>query len=117
MEIERLNELMFEAEAHRDCEGVPWDEFLGQVLAYDFALRRSAASKPLEDRDAFLRTTRDAQPLERAIVQGSVCIWESDTVGAASSVVELEGRPEQFTNTRLFTAGGSYGWLCNWWQV
>jgi hypothetical protein len=67
MEIERLNELMFEAEAHRDCEGVPWDKFLGQVLAYDFALRRSAASKPLEDRDGFLRTTRDAQPLERTM--------------------------------------------------
>ena len=44
MEIERLNALMFEAEAHRDCEGLPWAEFLGHVLADDFALRRSAAS-------------------------------------------------------------------------
>ena len=82
MEIERLNELMFEAEAHRDCEGLPWDEFLGHVLADDFALRRSAASKPLEDRDTFLTATRGAEPLERSIVPGSLRIWESVTVAA-----------------------------------
>jgi hypothetical protein len=117
MEIEHLNVLMFEAEAHRDCEGVPWDEFLGRVLADDFALRRSAASKPLEDRDTFLQATRDAQPAERTIVPGSVRVWQSDTVAAVSSVVELEGRPEQFTNTRVFSVGGKYGWRCNWWQV
>ena len=117
MEIERLNALMFDAEARRDCEGLPWDEFLGHVLADDFALRRSAAAKPLEDRDTFLEATRDAEPLNRTIVPGSIRVWASDTVAAVSSVVELEGRPEQFTNTRVFTAGGKYGWLCNWWQV
>ena len=117
MEIEQLNALMFEAEAHRDCQGVPWAEFFGHVLADDFALRRSAASKPLEDRDTFLQATRDAQPAERTIVPGSVRVWESDTVAAVSSVVELEGRPEQFTNTRVFSVGGTYGWRCEWWQV
>jgi hypothetical protein len=117
MEIERLNALMFDAEAHLDCEGLPWDEFLGHVLADDLALRRSAASKPLEDRETFLEATRDAEPLNRTIVPGSTRVWESDTVAAVSSVVELEGRVEQFTNTRVFTAGGRYGWLCNWWQV
>jgi hypothetical protein len=117
MEIERLNALMFEAEAHRDCEGVSWAEFLGDVLADDFALRRSAASKPLEDRGTFMEATGDAQPLERTIVPGSLRVWESDTVAAVSSVVELEGRPERFTNLRVFSAGGKYGWRCNWWQV
>jgi hypothetical protein len=117
MEIEQLNALMFQAEAHRDCEGLPWDEFLGRVLAADFALRRSAAGKPLEDRDTFLEATRGAKPLERTIVPGSVRIWESDTVAAVSSVVRLEGRPELFTNTRVFTAGGRYDWVCIWWQV
>jgi hypothetical protein len=117
MEIERLNALMFEAEAHRDCEGLPWDEFLRQVLADDFALRRSAASKPVEDRDIFLKATRDAKPVKRTIVPASVRIWESDRVAVASCIVTLEGRPEQFTNTRVFTAGGRYGWRCKWWQV
>ena len=117
MEIKRLNALMFEAEAHRDCEGLPWDEFLSQVLADDFALRRSAAPKPLEDREAFLRATREAESLERVIVPGSTRTWESDTVAAVSCIVELEGRSEQFTNTRVFTAGGAHGWRCNWWQV
>ena len=117
MEIERLNRLIFDAEAHRDCDGVPWDEFLGQVLADDFALRRSAAEKPLEDRDRFLQATRDTQPVKRTMVPGSLRIWQSDTVAAVSSLVELEGRPEQFINTRVFSAGGIYGWRCNWWQV
>jgi hypothetical protein len=117
MEIERVNALMFEAEAHRDCEGLPWDEFLSQVLADNFALRRSAASKPLEDRESFLKATREAEPVKRTIVPGSVRVWECDAVAATSCIVELEGRPEQFTNTRVFTAGGRYGWRCNWWQV
>ncbi len=117
MEIERLNELMFDAEAHRDCEGLSWDEFLGHVLADDFALRRSAAGKPLEDRETFLNSTRAAEPVDRSILPGSVRIWQSDMVAAVSSVVELDGRPEHFTNIRVFTARGKYGWLCNWWQV
>jgi hypothetical protein len=117
MEIERLNARMFEAEAHRDCEGLPWAEFLGQVLADDFALRRSAASKPLEDRGVFLEATADAEPRQRTIVPGSVRVWQSETVAVVSSVVELEGRPEQFTNTRVFSAGGTHGWRCTWWQV
>ena len=117
MEIEQLNARMFEAEAHRDCEGVPWAEFFEQVLADDFALRRSVASKPLEDRGTFLNATRDAQPLQRTIVPGSTRIWQSETVAAVSSAVNLEGRSERFTNTRVFTAGGRYGWRCNWWQV
>ena len=117
MEIERLNALMFDAEAHRDCEGMPWDEFLRHVLADEFALRRSAASKPLEDRETFMATVRDAEPLHRAIVPGSIRVWESDAVAAVSCVVELEGRSEQFSNIRVFTAGGRFGWLCNWWQV
>jgi hypothetical protein len=108
---------MFEAEAHRDCEGLPWDEFLDQVLAEDFALRRSVASKPLEDRDTFLKATRDAEPVKRTIVPGSVRAWRSDSVAAVTSVVELEGRQERFTNTRIFTAGGAHGWRCTWWQV
>lgn len=117
MNIERINALMFDAESHRDCEGLPWDEFLGHVLADDFAIRRSAAAKPIEDRPTFLQATSDAQPLGRTIVPGSVRVWESDSVAAVSSVIELEGRPEQFTNTRVFGAGGMYGWRCHWWQV
>ena len=117
MEIERLNALMFDAEARRDYEGLRWDEFLGHVLADDFALRRSAATKPLEDRETFLEATRDAEPLDRTIVPGSIRVWESGALAAVLSVVELEGRSEQFTNTRVFTAGGRYGWLCNFWQV
>jgi hypothetical protein len=117
MEIERLNALMFEAEAHRDCDGSPWDEFFDQVLADDFALRRSASAKPLEDRESFLAATRQAQPIERTIVPGSVRAWKSDTLAAVSSVVELEGRAEQFSNIRVFTTGGPHGWRCNWWQV
>jgi hypothetical protein len=117
MEIERLNALMFEAEAHYDCEGMRWDEFLGSVLADDFALRRSAESKPLEGRESFLEATRHAEPMERTVLPGSVRVWESDGVAAVSCVVELESRSEQFTNIRVFTAGGRHGWVCNWWQV
>ena len=54
MEIEKLNALMFDAEAHRDCEGLPRDEILRHVLANDNALRRTAATKPLEDLNTYM---------------------------------------------------------------
>ncbi len=117
MEIEQLNALMFDAEAHRDCEGLPWDEFLGHVLANDFALRRSAASKPLEDREHLHEGDSRCAAPGKDHRSGSVRIWQSDTLRSISSDVELEARPEQFTNSRVFTAGGTYGWLCNRWQV
>jgi len=120
MDVEQLNALMFQAESqkdHRDFAGLSWDEFLGEVLSPEFAIRRSAADKPLEQRDAFLDATRHAERRARTIVPGSVRVWESDSVAAVVCSVEMEGRDEQFTNTRVFRAGGRFGWRCEWWQV
>jgi hypothetical protein len=117
MEIERLNALMFEAETQRDCDGVPWHRFLEDVPADDFALRRSALAKPLEDKQTFLAAARGAEPAERRILSGSVRVWEGDGLATVSSIVALEGRAKQFTNTRVFSAGGPYGWRCHWWQI
>jgi hypothetical protein len=93
------------------------EEFLDETLADDFILRRSAAAKPLEDKAAFLAAAREAQPATRTIVAGRTRKWVSESIGVITSVVEVTGRPEHFTNTRVFTAGGRYGWRCHWWQV
>ena len=105
MELGRLNQLMFEAEAQQDVEGVPWEQFLADALADDFVLRRSAAAKPPEDRAAFLTATREAVPATRTVV--GTRQWLSDSIGVVTSVVEVAGRPEQFTNTRVFTKGAA----------
>ena len=120
MKVEHVNELMFHAESqqdHPDYADLSWDGFLGEVLAPDFAIRRSAADKPLERRDDFLDATRTAQPRSRTVIPGSTRIWSSDSVAAVTCEVEMEGRSERFTNTRVFTVGGQYGWRCVWWQV
>jgi hypothetical protein len=120
MDIEHLNALLFHAESqqdHPDYAGLSWHEFLGEVLAPEFEIRRSAADKPVEQRRAFLDATSRAEPRARTIVPGSVRVWESDSVAAVACVVEMEGREERFTNTRIFRAGGRFGWRCEWWQV
>ena len=127
MDIGQLNRLMSQAEGQADIEAgelepgasdaVPWDAFLAEVIADDFALRRSAASKPLEDRQSFLKSTRNAAPVARKEVPDSVRVWESGTLATVVSDIKLEGRPELFTNVRVFSAGGKYGWRCHWWQV
>lgn len=120
MDVERLNALMFKAESQEDDSdygGLSWHEFLGEVLAPGFAIRRSAADKPLERRDDFLHATRNAHPQMRTVVPRSVRAWQSDSIAAVACVVEVEGREERFTNIRVFSAGGRYGWRCEWWQV
>jgi hypothetical protein len=120
MDVEHLNELMFHAESqqdHEDFAGRSWHEFLGDVLAPEFAIRRSAADKKLERRDDFLEATRNAQPRSRTVIPGSVRVWNSDSIAAVACEVEMEGRNERFTNVRVFVAGGQYGWRCVWWQV
>jgi hypothetical protein len=120
MDVERLNTLMFSAESQQDDPdygGADWDQFLADVLADGFAIRRSAVDRPLEGRAAFLETTRSANPQKRTIVAGSVRVWQSESVAAVVCVIEVEGRTEQFTNSRVFTVGGRYGWRCSWWQV
>ena len=111
---------MFNAESqqdHPDYDGADWHTFLDAVLADDFEIRRSAADKPLEGRDAFLDATRSAEPRTRSIVPGSVRTWESAALATVVCVIEVEGRTERFTNCRVFTSGGKYGWQCSWWQV
>jgi hypothetical protein len=117
MDLERLSLLMFRAEAQDDVEGVAWEQFLDDVLADDFGLRRSNPAKPLEDKAAFLAATRAAQPMARSLVPGRTRTWTSGDLGVSTSVVKLPGRPEHFTNTRVFRAGGPHGWRCHWWQV
>ena len=99
MNVEHLNALMFNAEGqqdHPDYDGVDWQHFLNAVLADEFEIRRSAADKPLEGRDAFLEATRNAEPRARAIVPGSMRVWESASLAAVECVIEVEGRTEHF---------------------
>jgi hypothetical protein len=120
MDVEQLNALMFQAESQQDhpnFAGLSWHEFLGEVLAPEFEIRRSAADKPLEQREAFLDATRQAEPRARTVVPGLIRVWQSDSVAALTCVIEMEGREELFTNTRVFRAGGRFGWRCEWWQV
>jgi hypothetical protein len=120
MDVEHVNALMFQAESqqdHPDYAGLSWHEFLGEVLAPEFKIRRSAADRPLEGRDDFLDATRNAQARTRTVVPGSVRIWKSASVAAIVCLIEMEGRNERFTNTRIFGAGGQYTWRCEWWQV
>ena len=120
MDVEQLNALMFAAEGqeeHGAYGGVGWYRFLDDVLADEFEIRRSAAERPLEDRIAFLRVTRDAERKARWLVPGSTRVWQSGSLAAVVCVVQVEGRGERFTNIRLFTSGGKHGWICTWWQV
>ncbi len=117
MEIERLNELMFDAEGQQKVERMSWEEFLADALVDDFILRRSAANKRLEDKATFLDAIREAPPTTRTILTNRTRKWVAEPVGVITCVVEVTGRPEQFTNTRVFTAGGRFGWRCHWWQV
>ena len=115
-----LNALMFLAESQEPdpfYSASGWHDFLAEMLADDFAIRRSAPEKPREGRDAFLAAAAGATAAKRTIVPASIHVWESESLAVVTCVVEIAGREERFTNTRVFTPGGRYGWRCHWWQV
>jgi hypothetical protein len=119
-ELRRLNEQMFQAEARDPVAGQSWDAFLRAVLAKDFVLRRSLARAQDETRDEMIDRVRRGQPMTRTLIQDTVRIWSSATVGVVASIVTLPnkaGRRRAFQNVRVFVAGRPGAWRCVYWQV
>lgn len=119
--LHALNDNTFMAEAKRDIEGTPWDQYLQTVLTDDFRLRRSRADVEEETRAVMItRIAGTSRPVERELVPGSVRVWASAGVGVIVSVVTLPdeaGNRQAFQNIKVCTRNTEGEWRCTYWQV
>jgi hypothetical protein len=111
-----LNAQTFRAE---NREG-DWELFLRQTLAEDFVLRRANRLRPDEDAEttvvAIANDTRT-----RRLLEESVRVAASETLGVVISVVELSDPPTPddrfFQNVKVFRRSGDDDWRLSYWQV
>jgi hypothetical protein len=116
--LRRLNEATFQAEARQAIDGVPWDEFLRSVLAEGFVLRRSRIDAEDENSDDMIRRISSGQSVQRRLLEETVRVWASDSLGAVKSVITLpsETGEDAYQNIKVF-ARTAAGWRCAYWQV
>jgi quercetin dioxygenase-like cupin family protein len=119
-ELDELNRQTFDAEAREPSDG--WKQFLEQVLADDFVLRRSRADLPNESKPQMLEriASADYRVVRREILPKSVKVWVSDAVGVVVSTVRLHDASvnlEAYQNVKVFQPGPGSLWRCHYWQV
>jgi hypothetical protein len=112
-----LNAETFRAE-NRDRED--WEPFLRGLLADGFVLRRAGSAKPDEQAEQVVDAIR-IDRRRRALLESTVRVWESTTLGVVASVAEIENpdTPESryFQNVKIFERDEAGSWRLTYWQV
>jgi mannose-6-phosphate isomerase-like protein (cupin superfamily) len=122
MELKKLNQETFAAEARENIGDVRWDEFLRKVLADDnedkFRLRRSRPDTPNEDREEMIENIRKAEPRERNVFHNEVQVWCNETLGVVTCPVamDINGQLRRYENIKVFKKKDGR-WQCVYWQV
>jgi len=111
-----LNAETFRAE---NREG-DWEGFLRATLAVDFVLRRANKAKPDEDADTMIAAIAN-DTRKRRLLEETVRVFEGETVGVVTSVVELADPPNPedrfFQNAKVFQRVAGDEWRLSYWQV
>lgn len=114
IDLKKLNEDTFTAEAQSSINGVGWDKFLQRVLSGDFRIRRSNPTIPLQNRDEMIaHIQKDTNPVKRH--PSNVVVFEDGGYGVVTST--LEGQPNRFHNIKVFFRQPSGDWQRVYWQV
>jgi hypothetical protein len=97
-----------------------WEALLRSTLADDFVLRRANKAKPDEDADMTIAAIAN-DTRQRTLLEQTVRIFEGDTVGVVTSVVELTDAPapedQFFQNVKVFQRVAGDDWQLTYWQV
>jgi hypothetical protein len=97
-----------------------WEKLMRDTLADDFVLRRANKARPDETREQAIEAIR-VDTRRRELLQDTVRVWQSETVGVVTCVVELVEPPPSpedryFQNVKVFQARDG-AWRCVHWQV
>ena len=114
--LTRLNEVTFRAE---NREG-DWEPTLRALLSDHFVLRRANKARPDEGGEALIEAIRhDAR--QRRLIEDTVRVLDSDSIGVVTCVVELLDAPAPddrfFQNVKVFRRSGGEEWRLVYWQV
>ena len=115
IKLKQLNQATFDAEWNETVGGQRWDEFLRQVLAESFTIRRSNPAVPNQDREAMIAWIDSHERVTRTV--DNVTVYGDDLYGIATSRVILSNSSDEFQNLKVFKQEPSGNWRCYYWQV
>jgi hypothetical protein len=104
-DLQILDEQTFLAEAKGSIEGKAWNEYLRDVLAEDFRLRRSRAGTPLEGRDEMIQRIAEGPSATRTRLETKT--WIDARLGVVVSSVATALRMSKCSNEGLTSSGAA----------
>lgn len=118
--LKRLNQDTFDAEAKKAIGNDRWDEFLRNVLADEFIIRRSNPAIPDQTREQMIDWIGQRPVAERALLVSEVAGWCNETLGAVTCPVTMHdnaGKFRRYQNIKIFKRQPQGHWQCLYWQV
>ena len=114
IELRKLNEDTFHAENKQPIRGEEWEPFLRRMLAFDFRISR-ASRTVVQNKEEMIEHIRsdNRQRKGPTKVDGGV----EGNYGIVTSVVTVEGDPNEYRNLKIFHRQLSGDWQCVYWRV
>jgi len=117
MELKKLNQETFDAEAKKKIGKDNWDEFLKKVLADEFIIRRSNPALSNQTKAEMLKWLERHSAAERKL--GEAIAWCDQELGVVVCplTMVINGTIHKFQNIKVFEKKSSGNWQIVYWQV
>ena len=113
-----LNEKTFMAEAKNPIGNKSWDQFLDEVLAEEFIIRRSNPAIANQSKKEMIDWIA-ARPTPKR-TPGALQFWNGDSLSVVTGDVSMDdenGKARRYQNIKVFKRGPEGNWKCVYWQV
>ncbi len=117
IELKKLNQETFDAEAKKKIGKDNWDEFLKKILADDFIIRRSNPAFSNQTKAEMLKWIEDHSVTERKL--GEAIAWCDQELGVVVCPVTMihDGKSHRYQNIKVFQKQLQGEWQIVYWQV
>jgi hypothetical protein len=117
--LKKLNRDTFHAETDGETQidGRSWKEFLRQVLADEFQIRRAKAGTPQQkqNKKQMIAWIAGHPGPPRHVHEQDEVIWCNETLGAVTCRITFNG--QDYQNIKMFKKTSQGQWQCVYWQV
>lgn len=119
--LKKLNRDTFHAEAggggETQIDGQSWEDFLKEVLADEFQIRRAKAGTPQQkqNKEEMIAWIGKHPGPSRRVHEQEEVIWCDETLGVVACPITFNG--QDYQNVKVFKKSSQGQWQCVYWQV
>lgn len=117
IELKKLNQYTFDAEAKKKIGKDNWDEFLKKILADDFIIRRSNPALSNQTKAEMLKWIEQQSDADHKL--GEAIAWCDQELGVVVFAVMMirDGKSHRYQNIKVFQKQLQGEWQIVCWQV